>query len=62
MLKDQYPRPDHGNSDYGFSSFYEAKVCIVDQDNPCIGDTFKIQGKIYQLREIFGKVQFKRVE
>jgi len=61
LLPNQYFRPDHGNSGFGFNGFYDA-MSVVDQENPCIGDTFKISGKIYQLRKIFGKLHFKEIE
>lgn len=62
LLKNQFPEVDHGNNDFGYSSFYEAKLSIIDEQNPCYGDTFKIQGKIYELQGANGKLEFVEVD
>jgi len=53
---------NHGQNSYGYSSFYEARISIVDEENPCYGDTFNIQGRIYRLEEVEGKAKFVEVE
>jgi len=62
LLPTQHFRPNHGNNTYGYNSFYEARLSIVDDDNPCYGDTFKIQGRFYILEEFEGKPKFMEVE
>lgn len=59
FLKDEYFRPDHGNNNYGYSSFEDALTSVED---PCIGDTFKISGRIYELKGVPGKLEFVELE
>jgi len=53
---------DFGNGlGFGYNGFYDA-MSTVDEDNPPLGLTFKINGEIYELQRIAGKLEFIKEE